>query len=69
MSPAEIIKYFDKKNEKLAAEQAQIAKNIKRVDILELYDDYVNADVIFADGNKKNVEFVIKEDELNDMFS
>lgn len=69
MSPDEILKQFDKKNEKLAAEQAQVAKNVKRVDILELYDDYVNADVIFADGNKKNMEFVIKEDELNDMFS
>ena len=44
MSPDEIIKQFDKKNEKLAAEQAQVAKNVKRVDILELYDDYVNAD-------------------------
>lgn len=70
MSTAEILKqHFDKKNEKLAAEQAQIAKSVERVDILELYDDYVNADVIFADGNKKNMEFVIKEDELNDMFS
>lgn len=68
MTPEEIIKKFKEKNEKLAAEQAAIANKVKKVEVTELYDGYVACDVTFNNGQTKQMEFEIDEDELQNMW-
>lgn len=68
MTPEQIMKMFNEKNEKLAAEQAAVAKKVRRVDINDLYDGYVACEVTFVNGEKKEMEFDISEDELKDMY-
>ena len=69
MTPEQIMKMFDEKNKKLASEQAAVAKKVRRVGIKDLYDGYVSCEVTFVDGEKKEMEFEVSEDELKDMFA
>lgn len=68
LTPKEILKKLKEKNEKLAAEQAAVAKKVKKVSILEMYDGYVACEVTFNNGETKKMEFEIDEDEIDDMF-
>lgn len=69
MTPEQIMKMFNEKNQKLAAEQAAVAKKVRRVDIKELYGGYVACEVTFANGDKKEMEFDVSKDELKDMYN